>query len=68
MTRLLRLPDVLARVPVSTSVLYASIRAKAFPAPVKLGSASMWPEDEIDAWVEAMKAARPDQASPPTSA
>ena len=40
MTRLIRLNEVLDRVPLRKSAIYAHIKAGSFPAPVKLGGAS----------------------------
>jgi prophage regulatory protein len=73
MTRLLRLPDVQARVPLHRATIYAMVKAGEFPAPRKLGTASLWPEDEIDAWVVAFLGrdatpAAADPASQPTAA
>jgi prophage regulatory protein len=59
MTKLIRLPQVLARVPLKTTALYAKIKAKEFPDPVKVGRTSMWLDDEITAWIEKLSAARP---------
>ncbi len=47
--RLLRLPEVLRRIPVSKSSWYAGVKAGRFPKPVKLGSASVWRDDDIAA-------------------
>lgn len=49
--RLLRMPQVLERVGLKKTVVYDRIKAGTFPKPVKLGSASAWPESEIDAWI-----------------
>lgn len=49
--RLLRMPQVLARVGLKKTVIYDRIKAGTFPKPVKLGSASAWPENEVDAWI-----------------
>ncbi len=49
--RLLRLPEVLQRVALSKSTLYARVREGSFPRPVHLGSLSAWVESEIDAWI-----------------
>jgi len=59
-SRLLRLPEVLARVPVSKPSLYRAIRRGEFPAPVKLfsGRGSAWSEAEVTAYIEARLAAR----------
>lgn len=56
MKRLLRLPNVLERTGLSRSTLYAD---PSFPKAVKVGQRAVaWPEDEIDAWIEARIEAR----------
>ncbi len=50
--RLLRLPAVKQRVGLSTSTIYAEIRAGRFPRPVKLSQrVACWPESTIEAWI-----------------
>lgn len=50
--RLLRLPDVIARVGLRRTAIYDGIAAGTFPAPIKLGRRCVaWPSDEIDQWV-----------------
>jgi len=58
--RLLRLPEVLARIPVSRPAWYRAIRHGLAPKPTKLlGSrASAWSAREIDAWIERRLSAR----------
>lgn len=51
--RLLRLPEVLERVPLCKSSLYGRIRSGTFPKPVHLGTLSAWVESEVDAWIAA---------------
>ncbi|WP_295925372.1 AlpA family transcriptional regulator [uncultured Xanthomonas sp.] len=51
--RFLRLPDVLERVGLSKSTLYARVRSGQFPKPVPLGSLSAWVESEVEAWMAA---------------
>lgn len=50
-TRLLRMPQVLDRVGLKKTVIYERIKAGSFPKPIKLGSASAWPEHEVEAWI-----------------
>nr|WP_314075060.1 AlpA family transcriptional regulator [uncultured Roseococcus sp.] len=53
--RLLRLPEVLERVPLGTSTIYRRVTAKTFPAPVKLGENSVaWYQSEIEEWMRAL--------------
>lgn len=63
--RMLRLPDVLAILPVGRSTFYAMVAGGIAPQPIKVGTMSMWPESEIAAMVERLKSAR--QASQPTA-
>ncbi len=50
--RVVRLPDVLARVGLSRSTLWRLIKAGQFPKPIKLGGRAVgWIEEEIDEWI-----------------
>ena len=50
--KVLRLPEVLARVGLSKSTLWRLINAGQFPRPIRLGSrATGWIEEEIDEWI-----------------
>ena len=50
--RLLRLPDVEARVGLRKSSIYDAMKRGEFPAPVKLSRRAMcWPASAIDAWI-----------------
>ena len=61
--RLLRLPDVLARVGLRRSRLYDLIAAGRFPKPVKLSERAVaWRDDEIDEWVRQRIAERDEVA------
>ena len=60
---LLRCPDVLKRVALKRTALYALIKAGKFPAPVKVGGASAWVDLEITRWIERLMSTRDD---PPT--
>ena len=51
-TRMLRVPEVLARTGLSRTTIWRRIRAGTFPAPIELGENSIgWPETEISAWL-----------------
>jgi prophage regulatory protein len=50
--RLIRLPEVCNMVGLSRSVIYARIKAKKFPAQIKIGYSSGWIEAEVQAWIE----------------
>lgn len=53
-TRLIRLPEVKARVGLSRSSIYLRISESTFPAPVRLGEKSVaWLETDIDRWIQA---------------
>lgn len=61
MSRLLRLPEVMARTGLTRSRLYAAISAGTFKKPVKLSPRAIaFPEAEVDAWVAARIAERED--------
>lgn len=56
--RLLRLREVLARVGLCRSAVYAGVKAKTFPAPIALAERKRrappvgWIEAEVTAWIE----------------
>ncbi|MEO0031620.1 MAG: hypothetical protein RIS94_1378 [Pseudomonadota bacterium] len=55
--RLLRLPDVMARVGLKRSAIYQRMNEGRFPKSRSLGSrCSVWVEDEINEWVRAISA------------
>lgn len=56
--KLIRLPEVMSRVGLGRTAIYALIKLGAFPAPVKQGTASHWPEPEIDAYQARLMSAR----------
>jgi len=59
MEKILRMPDVMARVGVSKPTIYLWIKNGAFPAPLKIGPrASGWLVAEIDAWIADRATAR----------
>ncbi|KRB20414.1 AlpA family transcriptional regulator [Rhizobacter sp. Root16D2] len=50
--RLMRKPEVLARIGLGNTTLYANIKAGTFPAPVSLGGRAVaWRQTEIDGWI-----------------
>ena len=53
---LLRLRDVLSRVPRSRSTIYAEVAREIFPRPIKVGSGAYWRDDEVDALIDAYSA------------
>lgn len=50
--RLLRMPAVIERVGIKKTVIYERMKAGTFPKPIKLGSASVWLDSVIQAWIE----------------
>ncbi len=58
--RLLRLDEVMARVPLKRPTIYRAIREGKFPRPCKLlgGRGSAWSEQEITEWVKQRLASR----------
>lgn len=53
--RLIRLSEVIEIVGLCRSAIYQRMNAGSFPKLVKLGRASRWHEDEVRAWVGALK-------------
>ncbi|MBB6424628.1 AlpA family transcriptional regulator [Sphingopyxis sp. JAI128] len=60
MTTLLRMPDVIATTALARQTLYRDMRRGLFPRPVKLGRASAWPSDAVDAVIAARVAGKTD--------
>jgi len=52
-TRILRLPEVIARVGLRRASVYAYVKDGRFPAPIVLGARAVgWLESEIEAWLQ----------------
>jgi len=49
--RLLPIAEVETRVGFKSSSIYLKIQQKKFPPPVKVGTASRWPESAIQKWI-----------------
>jgi prophage regulatory protein len=52
--RILRMPELVEKVGLKTSTIYAAINQNDFPSPVRLfpnGRAIGWLESEIDTWI-----------------
>jgi len=49
--KILRLPQVMARVGLKKSAIYKMIAAGTFPKQIKLGAASGWLESDIQKWI-----------------
>lgn len=51
-SKVLRLPEVRARIGLSRSQVYLMIKRGEFPPPIKIGArASAWMESDVDAWL-----------------
>lgn len=48
---LLRLAAVMARTGLSKTQVYAGIKAKTFPGPIKVGVWSRWLDSEVSDWI-----------------
>ena len=48
--RFLRIPEVLDRIGVQRTKLHMMIKHGEFPAPIKIGSSSVWPNSVITKW------------------
>tara|TARA_R110000751_G_scaffold1817_5_gene6609 strand:- start:1824 stop:2030 length:207 start_codon:yes stop_codon:yes gene_type:complete len=60
--RLLRLEQVLERIPVSKSTWWAGVRSGRFPESIRMGErCTMWQESDIDAWIEKISEAGEEQ-------
>jgi prophage regulatory protein len=46
------------RLSIARPTIYELMRKHSFPRPVKLGSRSLWLEDEVNAWVNSLAEAR----------
>ena len=50
--RLMRRPEVLAKIGLASSTLYEMTAAGEFPAPIPIGRQAVgWLESEVDAWI-----------------
>jgi prophage regulatory protein len=50
--KLLRLSEVLQKIPYSRSAIYRLIAAGEFPPPSKIGPrTAVWTEEQVDAWI-----------------
>lgn len=59
--KLIRLTEVMLLVGLKKSAIYDRIKDNKFPAPIKIGGASRWPDQEINAWI-ALQIARSRQS------
>ncbi len=49
--RFLRLAEVLSRVGLARSAVYSRVADGRMPAPCHLGSAAVWSDEDIEAWM-----------------
>ena len=64
LTGFMRMPQVLALVPVSKSTLWRHVAAGTFPAPVKLFfGVTAWRVDDVRHWIQAQGRANPTSHS-----
>ena len=52
--RILRMPELIEKVGVKASTIYAAINQESFPGPIRLfpnGRAIGWLESDVDAWI-----------------
>lgn len=60
--KILRKPDVLAKLAIKETLLKKMLRAGAFPRPILIGGddakATGWIESEVDAWIDQKMAER----------
>lgn len=63
---LLRLPQVLATVGLGRTAWLDLVKARKAPQPIKIGRATMWHHEELQAWIQGRVAAY-RSASPPGS-
>ncbi len=57
--QLIGLPELLRMLPVTRQTIWRWHRAGKFPKPVCIGAKPAWVRAEVDAWIDARKAARP---------
>jgi prophage regulatory protein len=72
MQRLIKIKDVVHRVPVSRAQIYNMIAAGKFPPPIHLGGrGSFWLDQEIDNWILAQAktpvSSNPESVAEPSS-
>jgi prophage regulatory protein len=54
MRKLIKISDILERIPYSHAQIYNFIACGKFPSPIHLGGrAAFWIEEEVSAWLEA---------------
>lgn len=51
--RLIRIPTVEDKTGYKKSWIYREVKAKNFPAPIKIGRTTVWDEALVDQWIDA---------------
>jgi prophage regulatory protein len=59
---LLRIPELIRTIGLKRSAIYARVSDGRMPAPVHIGTAALWPADEIAEWVRYI---RENRCEPP---
>ncbi len=54
--KLIRLPGVLGRIPVSRSSWYEGVKEGRFPPPIKIGKTALWRESDINRLIDSLTA------------
>ena len=54
---LIRLPEVERRIGLRKTAIYAMIKRNEFPRQIKIGSVTVWSENQINAWIDERKSA-----------
>ena len=65
--KLLRFPEVAAKVRLGRTAIYKLVKARVFPQPVKQGTSSFWIEHEVDSYLVDLMSARPATLPKPAS-
>lgn len=61
--RLIMLPEVVGKIGLNKSSIYARVKRGDFPAPIKVGARTTWLESEIDSWIDSQVAAAREKAA-----
>lgn len=61
--RFIRLPTLTEKIGLQKTAIYKLIAAGEFPPPIKLGRASGWDEDEVEAWMAKLRDKMRDHSS-----
>lgn len=64
--KLLKIADVVAKVSLGESTVWAKVKTGEFPAPVKLGPRSRgWRESDLERWIDARQSGQRWKTAPP---